>query len=110
MDAMLQRGFSDTARFIRERTQQGRQRLQEFNALGMLSQIGDELAAVWEDCRHPNWDGYAALPVTQDALRNVYIFLESLPLGFPLPSIGAEPDGDLTMEWPTRHSGPCLSA
>ncbi|MBI1902176.1 MAG: hypothetical protein HYS13_13835 [Planctomycetia bacterium] len=33
-------------------------------------------------------------------MRNAYVFLtEALPLGFPAPSIGAEPDGDLTLEW-----------
>jgi hypothetical protein len=32
-------------------------------------------------------------------LRNTYQLLESLPLGFPAPSIGAEPDGQLTLEW-----------
>jgi hypothetical protein len=102
MEAVLQRGVSETARFIRTRTQAERQRLQESNALGTLSLIGDELATLWEDCRQPNWDGYQALPVTQDGLRNAYVFLEALPLGFPLPSLGAEPDGDLTMEW--HHS------
>lgn len=102
IDEMLPRGFSDTARYIQEITQKGRRRLQESNVLGTLSQVGDELATVWEDCRQPNWDGYQARAVSQDALRNAYCFLESLPLGFPPPSIGAEPDGDLTMEW--HHS------
>ena len=39
------------------------------------------------------------MPVTQETLRNAYILLESLPLGFPAPSISAEPDGNLTLEW-----------
>ena len=58
-----------------------------------------ELSDVWDECRHPGWDGYGALPVEQDALRHAYLLIESLPLGFPRPSIGAEPDGQLTLEW-----------
>jgi hypothetical protein len=46
-----------------------------------------------------NWDGCEASAVSQDTLRNAYSFLESLPIGFPAPSIGAEPDGHLTLEW-----------
>ena len=59
----------------------------------------DELATVWEECRQSNWDGYQALAVSQDTLRYAYLFLELLPLGYPKPSVGAEPDGQLTLEW-----------
>ena len=69
------------------------------NELGIERTLGDELRAVWEACREPNWDGYGALPVSQDALRNSLLFLQSLPLGVPPPSIGAEPDGAITLEW-----------
>ena len=34
-----------------------------------------------------------------------YALIESLPLGFPRPSVSAQPDGQLTLEWyrtPTR--------
>ena len=65
----------------------------------------DELAEVWEECRKPGWDGYGAWAVEQETLRNTYQVIESLPLGFPRPSISAQPDGQLTLEWyrsPTR--------
>jgi hypothetical protein len=93
------RGFSNAAEFVNSRAAEGRKSLQESNALGNTSTVMDELATVWEECQEPNWDGYGALPVTQDALRNTYLFLGAMPLGFPRPSIGAEPDGDLTLEW-----------
>jgi hypothetical protein len=69
------------------------------NVFGIESAARDELATVWEECRNPNWDGFKALPISQDALHGAYTFLESLPLGFPPPSIGAEPDGEVTLEW-----------
>lgn len=66
---------------------------------GLESTIREELAAVWEECRHADWDGVGALPVGQDTLLQAYRLLESLPLGCPAPSVGAEPDGHLTLEW-----------
>jgi hypothetical protein len=95
---LIQRGFSDAANFLEREVAEGRRWLHESSVLG-IQHVRDELAAVWEACRHPDWDGYDARPVTQEVLRNTYVLLESLPLGFPPPSIGAEPDGDLTLEW-----------
>ena len=63
----------------------------------------DQLWAVWQDCKQPNWDGYGAVPVEQETYRNAYELIEALPLGCPLPtSFGAEPDGHLALEW-HRH-------
>lgn len=65
----------------------------------------DELAEVYDECRKPGWDGYGANRVEQETLRMAYTLIESLPLGFPRPSISAQADGQLTFEWyrsPTR--------
>jgi hypothetical protein len=59
----------------------------------------EELYDVWEECRTPDWDGYGALAVEQGTYRAAYALIESLPLGFLRPTIGAEPDGQLTLEW-----------
>ena len=99
MSAMLMRGFSKEAQYIDRQSLNSVRNLHDFSALGSENTVRDELATVWEECREPNWDGFAALPVTQDTLRNAYLFLEALPFGFPQPSVGAEPDGDLTLEW-----------
>lgn len=68
-----------------------------------MTDIREELGAVWQKCRQADWDGFGALPISEEALRNAYQFLESLPFGCPAPSVGAEPDGHLTFEW---HRGP----
>ena len=78
-------GFSDAARYVERETLEGWRRLNESQALGVESTIHDELAAVWEECRHADWDGFGAEPVTQDTLSNAYRFLESLPWGCPAP-------------------------
>lgn len=62
-----------------------------------------ELAQVWDECREQGWDGYNAPAVEQDTLRFAYQVLESLPIGFPRPTIGAQSSGQLTFEW-HRHS------
>lgn len=77
--------------------------LHQFSTLGNRAAV-DELFEVWQECRRPGWDGHGALAVEQETLDAAYQLLESLPFGFPLPSIGAEPDGQLTLEW--RRS-PC---
>src|SRR5262245_59849702 len=68
----------------------------------------EQLCEVWNECREANWDGYDAHPVDQETYRAAYLLIESLPLGFPRPSIGAEPDGHLTLEW-YKSARRCLS-
>lgn len=92
-------GFSPSARYVTESALRGLRSLQESNVFGLESLLREELATVWEECRAANWDGHEAVAVSQDTLRNAYSLLESLPIGFPAPSIGAEPDGHLTLEW-----------
>ena len=57
------------------------------------------LADVWNQCHLPNWDGDGAEPVPADALRNTYRLIKTLPAEYPLPSIAAEPDGHVCLEW-----------
>ena len=61
--------------------------------------VFDELLKTFEECRGPNWDGYGARPVLDTTCRLAQKFLETLPPGTPSPSIGAEPDGHITLEW-----------
>ncbi len=94
------RGFSETARFVAAQTEQGRRLLQDSYSLGLGGKgVFDDLSGVAEECRTPNWDGYGAASVSEETFRQAYRFLEALPLGTPPPSVGAEPDGHLTLEW-----------
>lgn len=63
------------------------------------NEIIDELFKVWSDCKIPNWDGYNALPVPKEAYDLACELVKALPVELPSPSVGAEPDGDLTLEW-----------
>ena len=77
---------------------QHRQVLRDSATLGNQRAI-DELWEVWTECQESGWDGYDALPVERQTLNSTYCLLDSLPYGFPRPSISADPDGQLTLEW-----------
>lgn len=75
-----------------------------FSTLGHQEAF-DELWDVWQNCSQPGWDGHEAFAVKQETFSAAYQLIEFLPLGFPRPSFGAEPDGQITLEWyklPTR--------
>jgi hypothetical protein len=94
------RATSDTARFVSEQASWGRRHLQKSFTLGLRGKgVFDDLSQVYEECLKVNWDGYSALPVKDETYRLAYELLEAFPLSTPVPSIGAEPDGQLTLEW-----------
>ncbi|MGH7996472.1 MAG: hypothetical protein ACREFX_08985 [Opitutaceae bacterium] len=57
------------------------------------------LASVAEECSQPGWDGHQAKAVAEETYRQAYFFVEGFPPEMPLPTVGAEPDGHLTLEW-----------
>jgi hypothetical protein len=93
-------GTSDSARHIADGMETTRRHLQESISLGLRGKgVYDELLSVAEECKVENWDGQGAAPVTEQTYCLAYRLLEALPLGTPPPSIGAEPDGHITLEW-----------
>jgi hypothetical protein len=99
MIASLQaHGFSEEARMI-DLAREDQKRDRRISIFVGNQALLDELGAVWDECKIPDWDGYKAKPIVQDTLRNAYRLLEALPPGLELPTIGAEPDGELTFEW-----------
>ncbi len=94
------RGASDEARFIAKESEKGRRRLREAYSLGLgADRAFVELFMVARECRTSNWDGYGAEAIQEETYRQAYRFLEALPLGIPAPTVGAEADGHLTLEW-----------
>lgn len=91
---------SETANFVDQQIVQGRRQLQESRIFGLRGAGAfDELKRIYAECLKPDWDGYGAAPVSESTYRLAIEFLESLPLGTPIPLFGAEPDGHLTFEW-----------
>lgn len=92
-------GASPEAQFVQMQFGQNLRRLQEASSLGVERVIQGELGDIWEECHQENWDGYDAFPVTSDTYYQVEKFLRAIPRGVPMPSIGAEPDGHIALEW-----------
>ena len=66
---------------------------------GLTSAVLDELARVSGEASEPGWDGYDAKATTGEAYWAARRFLLALQFGPPMPTVGAEPDGDITLEW-----------
>lgn len=95
---ILARGNSPTAEYIDQINQKNQNYFAQTAAFSKQSAV-EELATTWTECSIPNWDGYHAFPVKESTLNYAYAVIQALPLGFPLPSVGAEPDGHLALEW-----------
>jgi hypothetical protein len=59
----------------------------------------DELDEVYEQCRNLRGDLHGTEAVKPQTLQHARAFIEALPPEYPLPSVGAEPDGYVTFEW-----------
>ena len=98
--AVTSGGASEVAGFIDRQRQESWGQLQRSYILGQQAKGSiSELYQVFDECRNANWDGYGAVPISVRTFQSAYEFLEALPLGTPAPSIGAEPDGHITLEW-----------
>jgi hypothetical protein len=68
-------------------------------ALDSAQDVFEELSKTFEECCQRNWDGYGAQSVREETYHLAHQFLTALPLSTPVPSIGDEPDGQITVEW-----------
>jgi hypothetical protein len=93
-------GASELAQFVAMQGAVGRQSLQNSIYFGSnIREVLNDLFTTAEECKAANWDGHGAAPVSDDSYRAAYKFLEALPLGAIPPSVGVEPDGEMTLEW-----------
>ncbi len=53
----------------------------------------------FDEARTPNWDGYGGEAVSEATYRQAQRFAEFIPRSFPVPDVGAHPDGHLAFEW-----------
>jgi hypothetical protein len=92
-------GFSDAARMVADVWRTNYKHLSQSITYSRQPAF-EELWDTWQDCKDGNWGVDGALPIEQQTYHNAYCLIEALPLTCPSPSsIGAEPDGHLTLEW-----------
>ncbi|MCI0681794.1 MAG: hypothetical protein L0Y71_06795 [Gemmataceae bacterium] len=58
-----------------------------------------ELDEVAKECGKADWGTDGADPVKPETVQHARRFLDALPPEYPIPSVGAEPDGHVTLEW-----------
>ena len=98
--AATTRATSDAAQYVDKQIEIGRRHLRDSFSLAFPRKaILNDLYTLTGECNVPNWDGQGAVAVSAETYRNAYRFLEALPLGAPTPTLGAEPDGHITLEW-----------
>lgn len=91
-------GYSPAADYIKKINQNNSQHFSQSVTLGKQSAY-TELTKLWDECKTPDWDGYDAFAVQEVTFNNALAVINALPLDWPLPSFGAEPDGHITLEW-----------
>lgn len=93
-------GWSQAAAELAEQAAELRSRLDQTVTFGgQRAAILADLIEVFNDVRDSGWDGYGAAPIAPETFRNAWHLAERLPEFYPVPSVGAEPDGHLTFEW-----------
>lgn len=93
-------GSSGAAEYVVKQIAEGLAQLRKSNSFGAgIKAATEELRGVADECSSNGWDGYEAAPVEQETIRQANHFLDALPLGMAVPSVGVEPDGQITFEW-----------
>jgi hypothetical protein len=64
-----------------------------------IGEMLDSLSDTYDECSHPNWDGYDALPLTENAYEEARRFIQLLPTTIQHPEIVPEPSGEIGFEW-----------
>lgn len=59
----------------------------------------DDLDELRNEASSPGWDGYGAAPMSADAYDFAKLFIGALPTTAPLPELGADPDGEVALDW-----------
>jgi hypothetical protein len=94
------RGESEEARFIEGESTKSVGQLRESKTGGTpYEELFSQFISVARQRSVQDWDGYGATPLNEAAIAAACQFACLIPLGFGVPSIGAEPDGHMTFEW-----------
>lgn len=93
-------GAGSTVGLIEEKVGQYLRVLRESYVYGQTEQTSPSKAyEIFDECRQGNWDGQGAAPVSERVFTNLYNLLGTLPFSMSPTSLGAEPDGHMTVEW-----------
>ena len=93
-------GASEASNFLQKVFEDGVLRLSKAETWDHKGRVLSELNKIYQESSEKDWDGYGALPVSQEAYHEAVRFLKALPLSWlPNPEVGPEPEGDIGFEW-----------
>lgn len=91
---------SDPAKRLSRMREEIREHLLTSFVIGSAStQAITELDEIRSEASYVGWDGYGALPVNPRACIFASLFLNALPTTAPIPEVGADPDGEIALDW-----------
>jgi hypothetical protein len=97
-------GVSDEANRVRDLFCETRERFWSSVSLGSSrKECLNQLLDVFSEAGAPGWDGSGAHPLGADAVNAAYLFINAIPSNVPMPEIGADPDGEVSLDW---YAGP----
>jgi hypothetical protein len=96
-DSGPSRATSDEATRLSEALEKVSQSFQKAEAL--QGYAVRELQDAFLDSREPDWDGYGAHAVPDEAFLKARTFLEHILRRFPSPTAAPTPNGSLAFEW-----------
>ncbi len=75
--------------------------LKKAKTLGQQGEALQSLEEIFRECSEEGWDGYDALPITEEAYLEAERLIKSLPITsfIPMPEITPEPNGEIAFEW-----------
>jgi hypothetical protein len=106
-------GASEAATYIQTQSKEIRFQIERSISFGSANQLRQELARVYEEAQAPGWDGYGAVPVGEGTMASAGEFVNSLPFSLEMPTVTADPDGQISFEWyrsPSRLVSVSVSA
>lgn len=98
LTTLHEQGAGEVASYVSRMVEESRNDLLRAEWTGTTAAF-NALARIAAEKAMPNWDGYDAEPIDRLSYRKAIEFIKAIPLGLSLPSIGAEPDGQVTLEW-----------
>lgn len=87
-------GFSDTAEFSTLQLAHASR-----SATSHREELNDSLIDLYLETKQENWAGYPSASLSTSCLRMVSDILQALPADIENPNLGADPDGQVTLEW-----------
>ena len=71
----------------------------DYSAIVSRAGLIAELVSLPRKYADEGWDGYGALPLSEESFSSAVSFVGKMPLDFPSPRMVVDPDGEICFKW-----------